>query len=38
MADGNPRLLAHASEQTGRPDEILPPRADERGYVVAARA
>jgi hypothetical protein len=35
-ADGNERFLARASEQTG-PDEIQPPRADERGYVVAAR-
>ena len=37
VACGNSRLLAHASEQTGRPDEIRPPRPDERGYVVAAR-
>lgn len=37
MAEGNPRLLAHASEQTGRAGEIRPPRPDERGSVVAAR-
>ena len=37
IADGNPRLLAHTSKQTVRPDEIRPPRADERGYVLAAR-
>lgn len=37
MADDNPRLLAYGSEQTGRADEIRPPRPDERGSVVAAR-
>lgn len=37
MTDSNPRLLAHGSEQTGRADEIRPPRPDERGPVVAAR-
>ena len=37
MADSNPRLLAHASGQTGRCDEIRPPRPDERGHVLAAR-
>lgn len=31
----NSQLLTPASEQTGRYDEIRPPRADERGYVVA---
>jgi hypothetical protein len=36
-AEGNPRLLVHASEQTSRPYEIRPPRPDERGCVVAAR-
>ena len=37
LACGNSRTLAHTSEQTGRIDEIRPPRPDERGYVVAAR-
>jgi hypothetical protein len=37
LAHGNPQLLAHASQQTGRSDEIRPPRPDERGYVVASR-
>lgn len=37
MAAGDPRLLAHGLEQTGRADEIRPPRPDERGSVVAAR-
>lgn len=37
MPDGNPRLVAHGSEQTGRGDEIRQPRPDERGSVVAAR-
>jgi hypothetical protein len=37
LADGNPRLLAHTPKQTVHPEEIRPPRADERGYVVAAR-
>jgi len=37
MADDNPRPLAYVSKRTGRPDEIRPPRPDERGYVVAAR-
>lgn len=37
MAAGDPRLLAHGLEQTGRADEIRPSRPDERGSVVAAR-
>ncbi|WP_244553432.1 lytic transglycosylase domain-containing protein [Nitrobacter vulgaris] len=37
LACGNSRTLAHTSEQTGRIDEIRPPRPDEREYVVAAR-
>lgn len=37
MADGNPRLLAHTPKQIVHPNEIRPPRGDERGYVVAAR-
>ena len=37
LACGNSRTLAHTTEQTGRIDEIRPPRPDERGYVVAAR-
>ncbi|MCE3257801.1 MAG: hypothetical protein K0Q64_1884 [Nitrobacter vulgaris] len=37
LACGNSRTLAHTFEQTGRIDEIRPPRPDERGYVVAAR-
>ncbi|WP_245471520.1 lytic transglycosylase domain-containing protein [Bradyrhizobium genosp. SA-3] len=35
MAEAIPRLLPRASESC--PDEIRPPRPDERGYVVATR-
>jgi hypothetical protein len=37
VAGGSSWLRAHASEQTGRSDEIRPPRPDERGYLVAGR-
>lgn len=37
MAVGNLRRLARASEQTCRPEEIRPPRPDERVDVVATR-
>jgi hypothetical protein len=35
VADSDPRLVVRASEQACRPQEIRPPRSDERVYVVA---
>ncbi|WP_271671519.1 lytic transglycosylase domain-containing protein [Bradyrhizobium sp. CCBAU 51627] len=37
MVDGASRLVAHEAGHARGPEEIRPPRPDERGYVVATR-